>query len=197
MGSSAALPCLNMPIGRVIVLFHIQARPNKKPTGKRWATIPVVRAAQLDKLVSFPAELDIPWIHLQKRYGVTSAGGNLTSNYFCNYTTDGTLVYAINHGMSDLIKTAEYNFGHIFPAMERSVNLPASYTRFRSHYPFLTICQRHFQYMSTLLPPPSPLPLLTSPPQSTTSVLLTPTSAFPSNYTMTPSQTLKYPAAFG
>ncbi|GES61221.1 indoleamine 23-dioxygenase protein [Aspergillus terreus] len=57
----------------------------------RWATIPVVRAAQVDKLISFPAELDIPWKHLQKRYGVTSAGGNVTSNYFCNFTSDGTL----------------------------------------------------------------------------------------------------------
>ncbi|GFF48104.1 hypothetical protein IFM51744_06740 [Aspergillus udagawae] len=71
------------------------------------------------RLISFPVELDIPWNHLQKRYGVISAGGNVTSNYFCNFTTDGTLVYAINHGMSDLIKTAEYNFGHIFPAMEK------------------------------------------------------------------------------
>ncbi|PKX90051.1 uncharacterized protein P174DRAFT_445075 [Aspergillus novofumigatus IBT 16806] len=85
----------------------------------RWATIPVVKAAQLDKLISFPTELDIPWNHLQKRYDVVSAGGNVTSNYFCNFTTDGSLVYPINHGMSDLIKTAEYNFGHIFPTMEK------------------------------------------------------------------------------
>jgi hypothetical protein len=179
-------------------ISKVKARPNIKLIWKRWATIPVVKAAQLDKLISFPPELDIPWSHLQKRYGVTSAGGNVTSNYFCNFTADGTLVYEINHGMSDLIKTAEYNFAHIFPAMERLVSVLLSSLISDPIKSTLTpFSKRHFQYTSTLSPRPSPLPLVTSLPHSATCALSTPSSAFPSKSITTRSPTLKYPAAFG
>lgn len=46
----------------------------------------------------------------------------MTSNYFCNFTADRKLVYKINHKISDLITTAEYNFAYVFPAMERLVS---------------------------------------------------------------------------
>jgi hypothetical protein len=63
------------------------------------------------------------WSFLQQRYGVTSPGGNVTSNFYCNYDSDDNLVYTFNVGMPDAIRAAEYHFGHIFPAMERQVRL--------------------------------------------------------------------------
>jgi hypothetical protein len=85
----------------------------------RWGTIPIVKLAQHEQVVAFPPELDLPWSFLRRRYGVTSPGGNLTSNYFCNFDAKGQLVYPINVGLSETITTAEYLFAHIFPAIEK------------------------------------------------------------------------------
>ncbi|PQE26176.1 Indoleamine 23-dioxygenase protein [Rutstroemia sp. NJR-2017a BBW] len=84
----------------------------------RWGTIPIVKLAQEEQVVDIPEELNVPWEYLKRRYGVTSQGGNVTSNYLCNFDTKAQIVYPINPGKSDLIQLAEYHFGHVFPAME-------------------------------------------------------------------------------
>lgn len=42
----------------------------------RWATIPVVKVAQAEKIVDFPQELDAPWPFFQRNFGVTADSGN-------------------------------------------------------------------------------------------------------------------------
>lgn len=80
-----------------------------------------MKAAQEEKLIDFPPELDLPWHFIQRRYNIKSQGGNVTSNYLCNFGTEGQIVYEINSGMPDDIRSAEYNFAHIFVAMEKLV----------------------------------------------------------------------------
>ncbi|TAQ85435.1 hypothetical protein B7494_g6256 [Chlorociboria aeruginascens] len=84
----------------------------------RWGTIPIVRLAQEEKALEFPPELDAPWPYLQKRFGVVSQGGNVTSNYLCAFNDLDQLVYPISSGMSPTIQWAQYNFAHVFPVME-------------------------------------------------------------------------------
>ncbi|ESZ97408.1 hypothetical protein SBOR_2236 [Sclerotinia borealis F-4128] len=85
----------------------------------RWGTIPIVKLAQAERVVDFPGCLDLAWPYLQRRYGVTSPGGNVASNYLCNFDENHQIVYPINPGMDDLIQSAEYHFGHVFPHIER------------------------------------------------------------------------------
>jgi hypothetical protein len=87
----------------------------------RWATIPIVKIAQQERIVNFPPELDIVWEFLQLRYGISSPGGNITSNYYCNYDRNGNLVYSFNARMPREIQSTEYHFGRMFPAMESLV----------------------------------------------------------------------------
>ncbi|KAL2821408.1 hypothetical protein BDW59DRAFT_150064 [Aspergillus cavernicola] len=98
----------------------------------RWGVIPVVRVAQEQKIISFPAELDLPWEFICRRYGVTSHGGNVMTNYFSNFDEHDRIVYQVNGGLSDLIQTAEYNFAHIFVAVERLVYTPTNPPPFKS-----------------------------------------------------------------
>ena len=72
--------------------------------------------------MTFPVELDTPWKFFQHHFGIVSPGGNVTSNYFCNFNTEGCLQYEINIGMSDKIRNAEYHFGHMFIEMETLVS---------------------------------------------------------------------------
>ncbi|KAL9114487.1 MAG: hypothetical protein Q9227_001568 [Pyrenula ochraceoflavens] len=76
----------------------------------RWATIPVVKVAQQEKIIEFPAELVIPWPFLQRHFGVTAESGNHTSNVMLNCDERGNRVYKINVGRSDPIMTTEDNF---------------------------------------------------------------------------------------
>ncbi|CAG8977803.1 hypothetical protein HYALB_00010888 [Hymenoscyphus albidus] len=76
----------------------------------RWGTIPIVKLAQEEQVVNMPAQLDVPWEYLKRRFGVTSPGGNITSNYLCNFNNKAQLVYQINPSI--------YNFAHLLPAME-------------------------------------------------------------------------------
>lgn len=87
----------------------------------RWGVIPVVKVAQEEKIIDFPEELNLPWPFICRRYGVTSKGGNVMTNYFCNFDEQERIVYEINGALSDLIRTAEYNFSHIFVVVERLV----------------------------------------------------------------------------
>lgn len=81
----------------------------------------MVKVAQEEKLIDFPPELDLPWNFIRRRYNIKSQGGNVTSNYLCNFGKEGQLVYEINSGMAENIRSAEYNFAHIFVAMEQMV----------------------------------------------------------------------------
>ncbi|KAF9039532.1 hypothetical protein BDZ89DRAFT_384414 [Hymenopellis radicata] len=85
----------------------------------RWGTIPVAKVIQNEKIVQFPTELDIPWPFLQRRYGISSLGGCVTSNYLCNFDCEEQIVYEINEGMPDVYRLTEYNFGHVFYAIEK------------------------------------------------------------------------------
>ena len=87
----------------------------------RWGTIPVVKLAQKEKLIDLPLELELPWPFLHRRFGTTSQGGNLTSNFFCNFDKEEQIIYEINCGMPEIIKSAEYHFAHVFPVMEKLV----------------------------------------------------------------------------
>ncbi|KAH8430228.1 uncharacterized protein LDX57_007897 [Aspergillus melleus] len=85
----------------------------------RWATNPIVKVAQDDKVIDFPVELDIPWDYLCRRYGIYSQGGNAMSNLLCDFDTSGRMIYTINEGMPDIVRSSEYHFTYIFVEMER------------------------------------------------------------------------------
>lgn len=87
----------------------------------RWGTIPVVSAAQLEKNVNIPAELEEPWAYLQRHFGCPSDSGNNMSNLVLNFDTDagGEHVLKINTGMPEMITSAEEQFSRIFYEMER------------------------------------------------------------------------------
>ncbi|OXV07234.1 hypothetical protein Egran_05000 [Elaphomyces granulatus] len=89
----------------------------------RWATIPVIKAAQKEKFIDLPPELELPWSFLRRHYGVTSQGGNCTSNYFYNFDDRENIVYQINCCNTETIRSAEYHFAHMFPVMEK-LSLP-------------------------------------------------------------------------
>lgn len=82
---------------------------------------PIVKLAQKEKFIDLPLELAVPWPFLRRRFGITSQGGNLTSNFFCNFNKEEQIVYEINFGMPEIIKLAEYHFAHVFPVMEKLV----------------------------------------------------------------------------
>jgi hypothetical protein len=87
----------------------------------RWATIPVVKVAQKEKFIDLPPELELPWSFLRRHYGITSQGGNVTSNYFYNFDARENIVYQINCCNTETIRSAEYHFAHMFPVMEKLV----------------------------------------------------------------------------
>ena len=80
--------------------------------------IPVVKVAQVEKLVEFPPELDVPWPYLQRNFGVTAESGNNTANVLHNFNENGERVYKINVGMSDLIMSSEETFFRMFYDLE-------------------------------------------------------------------------------
>lgn len=51
-----AMLCVATPIG------NVQTIPENEPDLRslKWATIPVVKVAQIEKVVDFPQELDVP-----------------------------------------------------------------------------------------------------------------------------------------
>lgn len=84
----------------------------------RWATIPVVRVAQLEKAVDLPPELIRPWDHLQHHFGCASESGNNTSNLVLNFDEHESHVFEINTGLSRSIISAEEAFARIFRDVE-------------------------------------------------------------------------------
>ncbi|KAI1906164.1 hypothetical protein LOZ61_006806 [Ophidiomyces ophidiicola] len=84
----------------------------------RWATIPVVRVAQLETVIDFPPELDIPWPFFQRHFGVSAESGNNTSNVLLNFDERGERVYKINVGLSNTIQSSEEAFFRMFYHLE-------------------------------------------------------------------------------
>ncbi|ETS86188.1 hypothetical protein PFICI_00016 [Pestalotiopsis fici W106-1] len=84
----------------------------------RWATIPVVKVAQNEKIVDFPPELEIPWPFLQRHFGVNADSGNNTANVLLNFDDAGERVYKINIGRSDVIRNSEDTFFRMFRDVE-------------------------------------------------------------------------------
>ncbi|KAF9067291.1 hypothetical protein BDP27DRAFT_1328994 [Rhodocollybia butyracea] len=69
--------------------------------GYRWGILPVVREAQNEKSLQFPHELDIPWPYIQRRLGITSPGGSMSSNSYYNFDANRNIVYPITAGLSE------------------------------------------------------------------------------------------------
>lgn len=86
----------------------------------RWATVPVVKIAQLEKVLKLPPELDEPWVFLQRRFGANSQAGNVMANMVLNFHHDGSgPIFRINTGMSSDKTSAEYAFLRIFYDVEK------------------------------------------------------------------------------
>ncbi|TRM59080.1 hypothetical protein BD626DRAFT_509687 [Schizophyllum amplum] len=84
----------------------------------RWGVVPIVREAQNELTLTFPEQLQLPWVALQQRYGVTSSGGNLTSNVYANYSEPLTLHFPVNAALPGVhLKTEQWN-SRMFYAME-------------------------------------------------------------------------------
>lgn len=84
----------------------------------RWATVPVVRVAQLEKVVDLPPELSRPWDHLQRHFGCTSESSNNTSSLVLNFDAHENHIFQINTGLSHSIISAEEAFARIFRDVE-------------------------------------------------------------------------------
>lgn len=90
---------------------------------RRWATNPVVRVAQNEKLLAFPPELDLAWSFIQKQLDITSPSGNIVANIICNFDGQGKLVYRVNEGMSDAVLQTELAWCKLFTDSETLVSL--------------------------------------------------------------------------
>ncbi|KAB8233706.1 uncharacterized protein BDW43DRAFT_311049 [Aspergillus alliaceus] len=97
----------------------------------RWATIPVVKVAQTEKIVEFPPELEVPWPYLQRAFGVEADSGNNTANVLHNFDEQGERVFKINIGMSEKIKSSEDAFFRLFYDLE-VLALPIYYDMVRA-----------------------------------------------------------------
>ncbi|KAJ7691763.1 hypothetical protein B0H17DRAFT_934786 [Mycena rosella] len=79
----------------------------------RWGVSPVVREAQMETSVSFPPELDEPWLLLQRFLGFTSPGGGLSTCLYFNtrgVDTNFKPFYSSVHGLPHLHqKTADWD----------------------------------------------------------------------------------------
>ncbi|KAL1743348.1 hypothetical protein HDZ31DRAFT_74937 [Schizophyllum fasciatum] len=88
----------------------------------RWGIVPIVREAQNEPTLEFPRQLDLPWAILQQRYGITSAGGNLTSNVYANYTEPLQLRYPINAALPGVhLKTEQWNSRMFYEMEEKAM----------------------------------------------------------------------------
>ncbi|KAJ7876528.1 hypothetical protein B0H14DRAFT_2501376 [Mycena olivaceomarginata] len=79
----------------------------------RWGVSPVVREAQIETSLSFPPELEEPWLLLQRYFGFTSPGGGLSTCLYFNtrgVDTNFKPFYSSVHGLPQLHqKTADWD----------------------------------------------------------------------------------------
>ncbi|KAI9760772.1 MAG: hypothetical protein M1835_000111 [Candelina submexicana] len=117
----------------------------------RWGTIPVVKVAQLEKIVEFPDALNVPWPYLQRNFGVEADSGNNTANVLHNFNEQGERVYKINVGMSDIITSSEDAFFRMFYDLE-VLAFPIYYDMVRAILFFekdnKEMCLRHLESMT-------------------------------------------------
>ncbi|KAI1085081.1 hypothetical protein F5B20DRAFT_567796 [Whalleya microplaca] len=122
----------------------------------RWATIPVVKVAQLENVVSLPAELDEPWAYLQNHFGCVSSSGNNTSNLLLNFDVNGKHIFLINTGMSHSITSSEEAFSQIFYDVEM-LGLPIYHDMVLATIAFTrgdkTTCLKHMAHIAAQLRP--------------------------------------------
>lgn len=124
----------------------------------RWATIPVVSAAQLEQRFDIPVELDEPWSYLQRHFACLSDSGNNMSNLVLNFDIDagGEHVFQINTGMPEIVTSAEEQFARIFFEVER-LALPVYHDIVLSILTFArndkASCARHMASISAQLRP--------------------------------------------
>ncbi|KAJ5101980.1 hypothetical protein NUU61_004202 [Penicillium alfredii] len=122
--------------------------------GFRWATVPIVKVAQEEKIIDFPPELNIPWDFLRRKYGVKSPGGNITSNFHCNFDANEQLVYQVNSGMPEPVPSAEYHFAQSFRKTEKQ-SLPVYYHLVQSIISFdngqIRDCNEHLRALNEYL----------------------------------------------
>ena len=85
-----------------------------------------MKVAQLEKVVDFPHELDVPWPYLQRKFGVTADSGNNTANVLHNFDEEGQRVYKINVGLSESIRSSEETFFRMFYDVEIMVCIRSS-----------------------------------------------------------------------
>lgn len=89
----------------------------------RWAVIPLVKVAQDEKIVAFPAQIETTWAHLQRHFGVESDSGSNTSNVLHNYNESGERAYKINVDISPLVTSTEDAFFRMFYDVEVMVRI--------------------------------------------------------------------------
>ena len=86
---------------------------------------PIVREAQNELCLNFPKQLDIPWSILQRHFGVTSPGGNLTSNIYYAVNSKKEMEYSCTVGMSEDHRRTERINALLFYNLEEQVRLIA------------------------------------------------------------------------
>ncbi|KAF7360398.1 hypothetical protein MVEN_00769600 [Mycena venus] len=75
----------------------------------RWGVTPIVSEAQSETSVLFPGELDLPWLALQRHFGISSPSGCMTSICYSNMTTAADhLQYSVTAGMPELHSSTEF-----------------------------------------------------------------------------------------
>ncbi|KAI9150537.1 Methyltransferase gedG [Paramyrothecium foliicola] len=84
----------------------------------RWATVPIVRVAQIETKLDIPQELDVPWQYLQKHFGCAAESGNNTANVLHNFDGGGQMRFRISIGVSEQISSTESSFFSIFHNIE-------------------------------------------------------------------------------
>jgi hypothetical protein len=69
----------------------------------------------------------MPWFYIQRRFGITSPSGNIMANVVCNLDPYGQIVYPMNEGMSDAVRSTELTWCRIFHETESMVGHPHIY----------------------------------------------------------------------
>lgn len=144
---SARLPVRTHPLTKSVHLA------NPPPS---WATIPVVRVAQLEKSITLPPSLLLPWTYLQHNFYLTSESGNNMSNLVLNFSPTGSYTLQINPLLPAQITTSEEAFARIFHDVEvlgRPVYHAVVHAILAHSRGDMSACLRHTQRITAQLRP--------------------------------------------
>lgn len=81
-----------------------------------------MKIAQEELVVELPPELDIPWLYLQRKFGVDADSGNNTANVLLNFNERGERIYRINVRLDETIQRSEDKFFWLFYDVEVKVS---------------------------------------------------------------------------